>query len=344
GPSGTETHDYIISVSVSDGTDGDAAMATVTVNNVGPVLSGLSNSSPEGGGASEGHIVTVSASFSDPGVLDTHTATIEWGDGTSTSGTVTESGGLGTAEGGHVYESGGIYTIAVSVTDDDGGRDTETTTAVVSGVGLHNGVLQIIGTNENDHVFVQDVRRGDLLVFADFRGGRRVERYAGAAVSQIDIRMYGGNDQAHVGARVRTPAFIDGGAGNDILHGGSGADILLGGLGRDLLFGGRGRDLIIGGLGADLLMGSFSDDILIGGTTEYDEDSEALYDIQAIWTSEEDHATRVAILKDTTRPTYLTEGETVWNDDSVDFLFGGPARDWLFYDLDLDRVFGGSRR
>lgn len=65
--------------------------------------------------------VTASASFTDPGTLDTHTAVFNWGDGTSSGATVTESGGSGSASGSHMYSTAGVYTITLTVTDNYGG-------------------------------------------------------------------------------------------------------------------------------------------------------------------------------------------------------------------------------
>lgn len=59
--------------------------------------------------------------FSDPGVLDTHTALVNWGDGTTSAGIVDESGGSGRVLGGHTYAAPGDYTVTVTVTDKDGG-------------------------------------------------------------------------------------------------------------------------------------------------------------------------------------------------------------------------------
>ena len=55
--------------------------------------------------------------FSDPGIADTHTATIDWGDGSQTAGTVDELQGAGTVVGSHHYTTDGAHTVEVCVTD-----------------------------------------------------------------------------------------------------------------------------------------------------------------------------------------------------------------------------------
>ncbi|MCB8944467.1 MAG: PKD domain-containing protein [Ardenticatenaceae bacterium] len=60
-----------------------------------------------------GQLVTFTAVMSDPGVLDTHTAVWNFGDGT-----VPTSGWLVTT---HTYSSSGPFTASITLTDDDGG-------------------------------------------------------------------------------------------------------------------------------------------------------------------------------------------------------------------------------
>jgi PKD repeat protein len=69
---------------------------------------------------------TASANFTDPGVLDTHTASWNWGDGNTTTGTVTETNGSGSVSDSHTYTSAGVYPITLTVTDKDGGTGTQT--------------------------------------------------------------------------------------------------------------------------------------------------------------------------------------------------------------------------
>ncbi len=91
--------------------------ATVTVTNVVPTVGSITASIDP---VQINTIVFTSASFTDPGVLDTHTAVWDWGDGTSSAGVITESNGSGSVVGNHTYTAAGVYTITLTVTDKDG--------------------------------------------------------------------------------------------------------------------------------------------------------------------------------------------------------------------------------
>ncbi len=84
---------YVVTVRVTDDAGATAtATATVTVRNVAPTLGTISGPS-ECVRVNTG--ISLNASFSDPGVLDTHAAIWEWGDGTTSAGLVTETDGSG---------------------------------------------------------------------------------------------------------------------------------------------------------------------------------------------------------------------------------------------------------
>jgi hypothetical protein len=72
--------------------------------------------------AMTGKPVDLTATFDDPGVLDTHTATVEWGNG------VTETLELAAGElefsTSHTYTRPAQYTVVVTVVDKDGGQDS----------------------------------------------------------------------------------------------------------------------------------------------------------------------------------------------------------------------------
>jgi PKD repeat protein len=69
-------------------------------------------------------VVTATAPFTDPGIEDTHTGSMAWGDGTSSAATITETNGSGTATATHTYTAPGVYTLTLTVTDDEGASGT----------------------------------------------------------------------------------------------------------------------------------------------------------------------------------------------------------------------------
>jgi predicted extracellular nuclease len=108
-----------VSVQVTD--DGGLSTVdttTITVNNIAPTLEPITGPTEP---VAISLPVTISAAFTDPGILDTHTAVIEWGDGTTSAGSITEASGSGSVSGSHTYATPGIYTISMTVTDKDGG-------------------------------------------------------------------------------------------------------------------------------------------------------------------------------------------------------------------------------
>ncbi|MEX2307120.1 MAG: hypothetical protein WD738_05985 [Pirellulales bacterium] len=72
--------------------------------------------------------------FVDDGILDTHTATIDWDDGTIDPAMVFQGMGSGALGGMHTYADNGTYTVTVRVTDDDGGFDEEMFNVIVNNV------------------------------------------------------------------------------------------------------------------------------------------------------------------------------------------------------------------
>lgn len=107
-----------VTITANDGTSSTATSFNLTVNNVVPTVGPISVPFDP---IPVNNSISASAAFTDPGVLDTHTAEWNWGDGTITTGTVNESNGSGSVSGQHTYTTPGIYKVQLAVTDDDGG-------------------------------------------------------------------------------------------------------------------------------------------------------------------------------------------------------------------------------
>jgi VCBS repeat-containing protein len=108
---------YTVTVTVSDMMGVGSAQLAVQVNNVAPDVGPITAPVDPVG---ENTPINVSADFTDPGILDTHTAVWDWGDGTTSPGSVSEINGSGSVTGNHAYAAPGVYTIILTVTDKDG--------------------------------------------------------------------------------------------------------------------------------------------------------------------------------------------------------------------------------
>ncbi|MEO1367691.1 MAG: PKD domain-containing protein, partial [Acidobacteriota bacterium] len=75
------------------------------------------------------------ATFTDPGLLDTHAGTVDWGDGSPpAAATLTFTAGAGTVDASHDYAADGTYTVTACVVDDDGGEGCAAISVTVTGV------------------------------------------------------------------------------------------------------------------------------------------------------------------------------------------------------------------
>ena len=140
----------------------------MTVENVAPSVDAGADQT-----VNEGDLVSLEPStFNDLGTLDTHTATIDWGDGTSVeAGAVAESpfgppgstaGANGTVSSNHVYADNSTYTVTVTVTDDDGASTLDTLTVTVLNVAptLYAGADQFV--YEDDVISLEPSTFNDL--------------------------------------------------------------------------------------------------------------------------------------------------------------------------------------
>lgn len=145
----TVNHTYIqdgiynatLTVTDSAGVLSEPDYATVTVNNLAPVITQLSPIAPTLPAQ-----INIGTSFTDAGILDTHTATIDWGDTTVTSGTINELFGSGTVYGSHTYTTAGLYTITLTVTDGTNSSFVSTAVQILTPTEAINELVDLVET------------------------------------------------------------------------------------------------------------------------------------------------------------------------------------------------------
>jgi PKD repeat protein len=180
---------YTVRVTVMDddgGVGSDTAVMHV-VNVASTVVPGPDQA------ADEGEPVGISASFTDPGLADAHTALIDWDDGTVEPGAVDAL--TGAVTGTHVYADDGDYTVEVLVTDDDGadaaGALKVTVFNAAPGVDLgadHFGIRK--GTEHTHlHVFSDAGALDTHTIDIDWGDGTPVEHQTSTADASHGLTM-----------------------------------------------------------------------------------------------------------------------------------------------------------
>jgi uncharacterized delta-60 repeat protein len=97
----------------------------VTVNNVAPAVAAIADAT-----VAPGATFTAAGSFTDPGTLDTFTATVDYGDGPAQNLLLNPDKTFALS---HAYATPGTYTVLVTVRDNDGGQGTEQFIVTVRG-------------------------------------------------------------------------------------------------------------------------------------------------------------------------------------------------------------------
>ena len=208
----------------------------------------------------EGEELSLSIKFMDSDGAEDFTTVVTWGDGTESVFNGTRVEGVGHLLANHVYADGGVYEVKVTVID---GEDEDVSSfrkqsLVVTGAGVQDGVLNIVGTRSDDWVDVSE-QGAMTLVNASFLGQSK----AYTDFDTIRVHLFDGNDFLTIDQNVIQPALVYGGDGNDNLTVGGGNDEVLGEEGDDVISGNRGHDLLVGGPGNDYLNGNAGNDILL---------------------------------------------------------------------------------
>ncbi|MGN6134359.1 MAG: hypothetical protein ACTHOU_07635, partial [Aureliella sp.] len=161
-PSGSASDSYVIGLSVSDDDTGTTSSSTtVTVNNVAPTLSALVATA-----ISENGVTTLTGKITDASGLDSFTLNVNWGDPLSPVNveSYTFPAGTTTFTLTHQYlddnpsgSASDSYVIGLSVSDDDAGMTSASTTVRV------NNVAPVI-TSVGSSAGTLDARSSDGLV------------------------------------------------------------------------------------------------------------------------------------------------------------------------------------
>jgi len=284
---------YVVSVKVTDTATNESDTKTFNVTVSDPAVT------PTGGFnfvAVEGQpsATQTVATFIDPGgaeVLADYSASINWGDGTTSAGTISgpDASGVFTVTGSHTYATGlGLpddfgntfcggdppsfhKAITTTITHEDA-----PTAQAVSDVKISlppgsahlasDGTLIVVGTTANDTIVVNP---GNLLIrkpiVSVLLNSLPIGTFTLAPSARIIVAGLFGNDDIQVAAGVGFQSVLYGGPNDDRLKGGGGKNIEMGCDGNDQLNAGNLGDLLIGGLGADRIVGGNGNDILVAG-------------------------------------------------------------------------------
>ncbi|MCF4969231.1 hypothetical protein CV014_19930 [Nostoc sp. CMAA1605] len=236
-----DNQDYVIIATV---TDKDSASNTATtiarINNAAPAIAGLLLANTT---VTENGLVVVSGRITDPGIGDTHTVSINWGDGTTSAATVDASTRTFTASRRYADDNPTAtavdnYTITATVTDDDGASASASTIVTVTNVAPVITSFQRTETkvNRSNSVSItggfNDIGLSDThTVTIDWGNGTTTNAVVDATTGQFTATY--------------NYTVISGDGSRSNLNGTSGNDRIFGGLNGKTITGGAGSDEFI---------------------------------------------------------------------------------------------------
>ena len=182
-----ETLSVVLSNPVNTTIDDGVAVGTVLdSNNIAPAFDGPSLGTTDAAGApgfefATGESMRFEGEFTDPGLQDSHTVTVDWGDGSAAS-VVPVAAEARTFEATHQYTETGLFTITARVRDADGGVSDvgERIVIIEQGALSQNHVVGLVDTSQGrwylydaDGVRITDFffgNPGDLPFLGDWNG------------------------------------------------------------------------------------------------------------------------------------------------------------------------------
>ena len=187
--------------------------------NNAPTVDGISDQT-----ANEGANTSLAATFSDVDTDDTHTASIDWGDGTpAEAGTVSESGGSGSVAATHTYADDGNYTVTVLVNDGRGGVGQSSYTVTVSNVvptaaaggpysGVEGSAISFTGSATDPGADVLTFEWDfdyDGSTFDNIEGGGDTPQHTYAQNGSYTVALRVSDDDGGVSTVVTAPVMVD---------------------------------------------------------------------------------------------------------------------------------------
>lgn len=249
---------YTVTVTVNDGAGSASDTLTVTVNPL-VVDPSVSVSGPSDGVRGQPRTFTFRASSPVRAVQQAgFTFVIDWGDG-SPALTVPAAPGNDVLTVDHAFAAVGSYAVRVTVTDANGRTAGDDHAIAVTAVALQldpdNGGrtnLVVGGTGGSDQITFKAGRlAGEVVVVVN---GEEVGRFF--PTGRLVAFGGDGNDHLKVDPVLGLNAWLDGGAGDDLLQGGRGGDVLRGGPGDDVLIDLWGLNELQGGPGRNVVAGA----------------------------------------------------------------------------------------
>lgn len=198
---GLDDGTYRFRLTVSDGEHVDTDDVTVNVVNRAPEVG------VEAAPTASDRLAMVSATYSDLGAVDTHTATIDWGDGTPPErvDVLVQGTGWGLVQAAHPYSTNGVYPTTVTVTDDDGGTTTTTVDIQVGAGGAPGLAGQVAlwanAIDDPDAIYLRGATKDTI--------GGLVHSNGGIDIAGAEKRLTGGTEHVDGLAMAGGPHIID---------------------------------------------------------------------------------------------------------------------------------------
>jgi hypothetical protein len=166
--------------------------------------------------------------------------------------------GTATLTGTPTYDNAGENEVALRVSDGHDHADLDATiTVLIPRWQSDSNVLKVFGTEGNDDIHIW--RRDNSLRMVRNEVTRDL-----TGITSIEVCGFDGDDAIVINTR-DIPAYVLGGAGNDVLTGYDEDDNFVGGGGRDAIDTGGGDDRAAGMAGKDTILGGAGNDRLFGG-------------------------------------------------------------------------------